>query len=1441
MTQRSSRLSRSRPDAERIDRICDDFDRAWRAGAQPKIEELLWQVADSLGDDLLCELIAVEVDLRRERGEMLSPQEYLARFPGKRAIVEKAFAMAPKHGSADAQDSTSSSSASTGNGAPATAPETATAVPSHIDRYRVERVLGSGTFGIVYLAQDPDLGRPVAIKVPRAERIGTASDLERYIEEARHAAQLKHPGIVAVYDVQRDGDVVFVVQEFVAGQSLGECLKKERFAPKRTAQVLAAVAEAVSFAHRQGLVHRDLKPDNIIVDSDGVPHVADFGLALHESMQRRQRGERAGSPAYMSPEQVQGLSHRLDGRSDIWSLGVVLYEMLACCRPFAGDSLKELYEEILERDPRPPRQINPAIPAELERVCLKCLSKRMTDRYSSAADLAGDLRHWESATPSPPAASPLERKSAPGAPERPAEVIPKGLRSFDAEDADFFLELLPGPRDRDGLPETIRFWKNRVERTDPDSTFSVGLIYGPSGCGKSSLVKAGLLPRLDSHVIPVYVEATAADTEVRLLKGLKKRLHGISADGSLPEVFDALRDGRGIAAGKKVLVVLDQFEQWLHAKRGEHETQLVQALRHCDGQHVQCVVMVRDDFWMAATRFMRDLEIRLIEAQNSAAVDLFPIRHAENVLAAFGRAFGVLPDTSADLSKEQKQFLEQAVSGLAQEGKVISVRLALFAEMVKGKAWTPATLQEVGGTEGVGVTFLEETFGAATAPPQHRYHQQAARGVLKVLLPESGSDIKGHMRSQQELLEASGYAARPRDFDDLIQILDCELRLITPTERDEGSRFGVQGSGTASMPSGPADLNPEPRTLTPFFQLTHDYLVHSLRDWLTRKQRETRRGRAELRLADRAALWHAKPENRHLPSWWEYLSIRLLTKPQSWTFPQQRMMSRATRVHGTRFGAALAGVLLIGLVVQQVVSSVRHRNDVARTYTAVQALSTSSGLKVPLAIHNLEELPRELVLAELQKQFAQASPAEKVSLAYGLAAFGEPDAGFLIAQVKEAATAEVDNLVAALGPKDVSLIRQEVVSAETQGNWQLKARLSVLALLLGESARAADMCALRADPIQRTVFIDEAAAWHGDLTELAKKVPSSVDPSLRSALCLALGSVAIGGLGRQDKEAWQPILDEWHRRQPDSGTHSASGWALRAWQLPVPELAQQTMLQTAYDWERTKMGLTMLRIPAGEFVRKDEDVATSSAQKVRLSEFLLADTEVTLALFQQFMEDKEYMGEKPTNWIGADANISTTGAHPVQQASWYHAVMFCNWLSWKEGRRSCYEKTGQKEKFKDYQNNKEVEYDEWKLVDGADGYRLPTEAQWEYACRAGTTTEFAFGDEESRLSRYGVYRSDRTESVGGKLCNGWGLFDMHGNVWEWCQDWYEAYPTGDVHDPGGPAKGSGRVYRGGSWSSTAGLCRSANRLGNEPSLRHGILGLRVARGPSAEPVESGRQ
>src|SRR5439155_4869400 len=204
-------------------------------------------------------------------------------------------------------------------------------------------------------------------------------------------------------------------------------------------------------------------------------------------------------------------------------------------------------------------------------------------------------------TPEPDAVTPVSTVTSPASDRAPIKIVPKGLRSFDAGDADFFLELLPGPRDRYGLPESVRFWKNRIEQADAAGPFTVGLIYGASGCGKSSLVKAGLLPRLAPRILPLYVEAVAQDTETRLLKELSK-LHGEGFAGTgLTDMIMAFRRGRRLGADQKVLIVIDQFEQWLHAKRGQSTTELARALRQCDGGHVQALLLVRDDFWLAAS------------------------------------------------------------------------------------------------------------------------------------------------------------------------------------------------------------------------------------------------------------------------------------------------------------------------------------------------------------------------------------------------------------------------------------------------------------------------------------------------------------------------------------------------------------------------------------------------------------------------------------------------------------------------------------------------------------------------------------------------------------------------------------------------------------------------------------------------------------------------
>jgi serine/threonine protein kinase/formylglycine-generating enzyme required for sulfatase activity len=1399
----------------------------------------------------------------------------------------------------------------------------------------------------VYLAHDDELNRPVAIKVPHRGRVFCPEDLEAYIAEARIVASLDHPNIVPVYHVgQTEDGLCYVVSKFIEGGDLRATIERSRPSPTASVELVATLAESLHYAHLRGLVHRDIKPANILLDRTNRPYIADFGLALKDEDFGKQACS-AGTPAYMSPEQARGEGHRVDGRADVFGLGVVLYELLTGYRPFPGKIPAELLEQITTIEPRPLRQRDNSIPRELERICLKALSKRVMDRYLTAADMADDLRNFlrqaseagrtiedetarlpmsgSSVSLSAAFASAFSSHVAVGsaatasslAPssDKVIKVVPKGLRSFDAHDADFFLELLPGPRDRDGLPDSIRFWKTRIEETDPDNTFSVGLIYGPSGCGKSSLVKAGLLPRLGEHVVRVYVEATANETEARLLRGLRKQFPELPVELGLQEALAALRRGRIIPPGGKALIVLDQFEQWLHGKRQEQSTGLVQALRQCDGERVQCLLMVRDDFPTAINRFMRELEVRQIEGHNVAAVDLFDLRHALKLLAAFGRAFGALPEDVGQLTKEQRGFLEQATTTLAEEGKVVCVRLALFAEMMKGKPWTPATLKAVGGTEGVGVTFLEETFSASTAPPEHRCQQKAARGVLKALLPESGTDIKGLMRSHQELLEVSGYANRPRDFDDLVRILDSELRLITPTDPEGRMGDDVLES---SVPTGQK-----------YYQLTHDYLVPSLRHWLTRKQKETKRGRAQLLLADRASVWNTRPENRQFPSLFQWASIRLLTKNKNWSDPQRKMMKRAGRYHAFR-GCVLAIVLTVA-------GWGSHEGYGRLRATAlVQTLATAETADVPKIIEELSgyyrwavpalrsivessdnpkaQLHASLALLPvdtsrveyLYERLLKADPGqvqvivsglqghkadlidglwnvledanrdadERLRVACALAAYTPDDprwtkvgrdvvarlvtedslvlgkwieglrpvSGFLegpLADIieddksgepKKIASCEIVAVYAADNPArfqelEKGLAKPMPLNAGDEQKTALakhKADIAAAFLRMSQYERMREVLRHTSDPTARSYLISRLSSLAIEPKMIWSRLRQEKDVSIRRALILGMGEFEPERLARGEREGIISQLVQLYRDDPDPGIHGATEWLLRHWKQDgrvktvTKELATGK-LEGQRQWYVTRQGHTMVVISGPRVYLGGSDLAGAAPGKARIPGSLaISDKDVTVELYLRFRKDHQ-----------AEFNELDC---PVDSVTWYDAAAYCNWLSEQEGLPE--------DQFS-YEPNAKKSFDKgMKIRLNRQGYRLPSEWEWEYACRAGSVTNYCFGQPEELLGRYGwssMNSTSRTWPVATLRPNDLGLFDVHGNVFQWCQ---YAMDQGEGKEKDGETveESVARALRGGAFGFRPWYLRSDNRNGNQPGSRSYFIGFRPARTYSRAPL-----
>lgn len=450
---------------------------------------------------------------------------------------------------------------------------------------------------------------------------------------------------------------------------------------------------------------------------------------------------------------------------------------------------------------------------------------------------------------------------------------------------------------------------------------------------------------------------------------------------------------------------------------------------------------------------------------------------------------------------------------------------------------------------GVGFTFLEETFNARTANPDNRIHLTAAQRILNELIPDIDTDIKGQMRSIDDLLQVSGYRDHPQSFEDLIRILDHELRLITPTE-------GELKTGNTMMHKDSGPRIPEHGGSSRYYQLSHDYLVPVLREWITHKQKATVYGRAELKLAERAETWHTRRESRYLPAWWEYISIVCFTRRAVWTKPQKQMMQTARRVHGLQWaGGLMAAVMLVSSVLFFVrATQLQHIEE--RTSSAVAGMSISRSTAVPRAIADLREFPQNIVIEKLRDRMTDAPPDEKLALSFALAEFGLANVDFLVNRIPSMPADEVANLITALQSHATGVVKQIHTAALTgERNWARKARYAIVTLHLKDTTLSLEMCSMRPDPIQRTAFIDQLSSWHGELSQLAAIAGIIDSPDLQSALCMGTGGASNVSLTQGNIETWKPLLDDWFSNSPDKAVRSAAGWMLRQWDLELPIIA----------------------------------------------------------------------------------------------------------------------------------------------------------------------------------------------------------------------------------------------------------------------------------------------
>jgi serine/threonine protein kinase len=350
--ERTLRLSQ----ALRINEVCNRFELAWRAGQRPRIEDYLGDAAEPERSDLLRDLVASEIDYRRQAGEEPAVDEYRARFPGLSLAPTLVDRAAERPGPRP--------------GEPATLP----AVPG----YEILGKLGRGGMGIVYKAHHQHLNRLVALKMILGGSHASPTELVRFRQEAETVARLQHPNIVQIYEVGAHAGHSYLALEYVEGGSLAKKTARIPQPPRDVARLVELRARAVDYAHQNGILHRDLSPGNVLLTSDGAPKLTDFGLArsLNDPRGMTTTGAILGTPGYLAPEQATASTTEIGRPTDVFGLGATLYYLLTGRHPFQAANPLDTIRQTTERDPVSVSRLNPGTPRDLETICVKCLEKQ---------------------------------------------------------------------------------------------------------------------------------------------------------------------------------------------------------------------------------------------------------------------------------------------------------------------------------------------------------------------------------------------------------------------------------------------------------------------------------------------------------------------------------------------------------------------------------------------------------------------------------------------------------------------------------------------------------------------------------------------------------------------------------------------------------------------------------------------------------------------------------------------------------------------------------------------------------------------------------------------------------------------------------------------------------------------------------------------------------
>ncbi len=1357
--------------------------------------------------------------------------------------------------------------------------------------YHVVRLLGRGAFGAVYEAHDDSLGQTVALKVLRPERAEDAQERARFEREGRQIAAVRHPNVVAVYSVgQTPGfPPPYLVMEYVGGGSLDARLRAAgRLDPRAAAALVAGAARGVAAAHDQGIVHRDLKPANVLLDAAGEPKVADFGLARrHADVSTIQ--VLAGTPAYMAPEQAR-FARFVGPPADVWALGVILYECLTGERPFDGGSTAEILHGVTSKEPARVRARVPNVPRDLETIVGECLVKEPEGRYRTAGELADDLDRFGRGEPilaRPAGVAERGYKWARRNPGRAGamaaavlvlvgaavaalavrdqrladQLAAADLRADDriAAEGKRLADLRAADEKRAAdLKAADDEAKQKQRKTKADAL--VDALASADTAGVLRLIedlkeyrdltgaklreltaqpvgtKPGLHARLALSVdeparageVAAYLPACKPDELLPAVRLLKTHA-GAVAPGLWAVLTDAKADaGKRVRAAGALAGLTPADPRWASVAASLAEAVVranpvefvawSAALEPVGGALVPALLARYpaargriESGKLAVSELAREVSGYDLTANLLAryAVDR-PADLAELALIAdprhyplFARAIGtnkagVVPVLKAELAKSVVADWKDAplksewaaadpatVKSVAAAGGLVHERFALVQSLPLAGFEPLASALGRSGYRPVRVRPYVTDAGVKVAAVWRR------DGVAWRLLAGATANDVG---ATDDELRAAGF--QPADVAGWVDP-DAKPRRVAPFV----AAFG--GAGGFAAASAPAlrfaavwEAAPGEKPVNRLYVACEGTAGH----W------------AGFAPYQKAKLWPRTVQAVGVPGVGTWFSGVWGDAPEgsdlNWhTTPAEYLTGEPNKAAvDVTFYPDGQGV---------------------PTYAAVR----HGGLTVEV------ERPTRVSVAEQMKKAQELAAAGWRPVALGVSG----------------------------SEMTASIWHRPVTDAALEVHGKRRGHAAAALLTLGEGEAAWPVFAFPAggDPTARSYLQERLAAVGADPAALVRRFGGEGDVSAKRALVIALGDFPAELVPVGEREPFVSRLLALYRDDPDSGLHGAIDWLLRQkWgkgkelaaidaelaraargrvaalagavppgplgaaigpQLPAPRVAAGT------DWFVNGEGQTyaVVRGPV-EFTLGSPETepgrlaVNEPAHRKRIGRsFAIGAKEVTVAEFLRFWPEH--------SWV---KRYSPDQDSPAVSMTWYEAAGYCNWLSGREGIPSdqwC------------YAPNKDGGYDEGMRMKaghlGLTGYRLPTEAEWEYACRSGGVTARYFGRGEGLLPRYGWFDKNaegRAWPVGQLRPNDRGLFDTLGNAMEWVEDPGMGYVTGEREDTENSKYISideriSRLLRGGSFYVRPVNLRSANRLSDRPGLRFNAIGFRPVR------------